>query len=103
MYQVIVNGTEKFECSSFEEQFDALSQNQTQTLQMTNKEVAQDFMTSWSEIAKSNPIKSIEIQYNGQTIISYTHYNMVQFVTVRPLPESAVLEGVVTLVHREIE
>ena len=101
MYKVIINGTEQIECSAFEEQYDGF--NQSQTLQFTNKEVPHDFLSTWSTIAKTNPIKTVEIQFNNQTMVSYDYYNMIQFVTVRPIPESTILEGVVVLVHREID
>jgi hypothetical protein len=100
MYKVIVNGTEHFECSSFEEQYDGLSQ--AQMLQLLNDEVPENFIKTWADIARAQPIQSVEIQYQGQTLVSYDYYNIVQYAKIRPFPESLKMEGVVNLVHREV-
>lgn len=101
MYKVIVNGTYESDCTSFEERFDGLEK--TQNLTVSYVGVSQDFSSDWKKLAE-NTIKSIEFQYEGKTIVTYTaeQYNLIQSVIVRAVPESAALEGTVLFTFRNI-
>ena len=102
MYKFIINGTYESECSSFEERFDGLEK--TQNLTINCIDTSSDFAPKWKKVAE-NSIESIEFQYDGQSIVTYTkeQYNLIQMVIVRAMPESASLEGTVVFTHRIVE
>ena len=99
MYKVIINGMFESECMSFEERYDGLAKSQNLTL--AYMDIANDFTSEWKKIA-DNPIESIEIQYDGQIIVTYTkdQYNLIQTVVVRATPGEATLEGTVSFTYR---
>lgn len=99
MFKIIVNNTFECECSAFQERYNSIEKSQY--LSVEKHGVDENFLADWRAFNDANPvITSIEFQYDGTTMIEYSHYNVLKEVVISSLPDEVTLGGTITFVQR---
>jgi hypothetical protein len=99
MFKIIVNNTFECECSAFQERYNNIEKSQY--LSVEKHGVDENFLADWRAFSDANPvITSIEFQYDGTSMIEYSHYNVLQEVNISSLPDEVTLGGTITFVQK---